>query len=352
MCVDFPRLGTKGARRPMNPFRASVVQSLLCALGGLALTLGCTTNSVVQECTADDGCQSGFQCRAGQCQRITNRADAGADAGINTADAGNTDGGGSADAAMQQGDAGGMGGACQHNDDGVLTSEELPLALGVEARFVAAMADGGIPVDLTGTVINDKVTWDLSAALPNDTQTTVVAEPLTGRWYADYYPAGQYAVALDGTGDTLGIYERTATEVKLLGVVSRTPDATRLTLNPPVVVLRFPLVLGQTFSTTTTNSGTLEGNAFYTSTDTYDFTVDGSGRLRTPAGEFSVLRVRVEQTASVPIIVFPFELNYRWVRYSFVAPCYSQVANISSVQGETMLGFTRAAEVRRLGLMP
>jgi hypothetical protein len=324
-----------------QPHRKAWMGKMAAALVA-AWVSACTPNNVT-ECAADDQCTPGQACRNNRCEALPNPTDAGLarmDASVETPDAS------TADAAMQQtGDAGNMGGPCQNNDDGILTSEELPLGLNVEARFLAASSDGGILVDLVGTPADAGMMWDLSAAIPGEMPQQVVALPLTGTWFGPEFPDGQYYVPLDGSGDTLGIYKRTPTEVLLLGVASKVVDKTLLKENPPVAVLKFPLSVGTTFTTTTTNSGTLSSNPFYTSTDTYAFNVDARGRIKTPAGEFSVLRVRVEQTVQIPFL-FP----YKWVRYSYVAACYSQVANVASVQGETELLFTHAAEVRRLGL--
>ena len=309
---------------------------LLCA------GLGCTP-STKKECTADDQCSSGQACRSNRCETVENTTDAGnlvrMDASVAGADASQSDA-----ATQQNGDSGMVVGPCPHNDDGVLTSDELPLALNVEARFIAATSDGGITVDLVGHAEDGGTVWDFTGMQPGDAPQQVVAKPLTGAWFESSFPDGGYYVPLDGTGESLGIYQRTATQVVLLGVASRTPDLTLLKENPPVTVLKFPLQMGTSFSTTTVNSGTLNSYPLYYSSDTYAFTVDGRGIVRTPAADYPSLRVRVEQTVQIGL------LQYKWIRYSFVTACFSQVANVSSLEGETNLLFTRAGELRRLGL--
>jgi hypothetical protein len=314
------------------------------------MLLGCPTTTGGQ-CSADDGCPVDTFCRGGVCVR-----DEG-DSGTGRTDSGNPDAStlGDAGAVDASGTDGSVtpdaGQGCIGADDGVLTSLELPLSLGTPLRMVETHVDGGVPVSLTGTVAGDGVLeWDFSAALTGDTPVQIVASALDGQWFASEFPEGGYVAPLDGTGTTLGIYKRTDAEILLLGVASVAADETLLKHDPPVKVLRFPITLGQSFSTQTTTTGKLPGNAFYNSDDTYDFLVDGRGRVKTPAGTFSTLRVRVKQTVVVNIFVFPFTVTYSWWRYSFLSSCYSTVAAVSSKQGEEASEFSSAAEVRRLGL--
>lgn len=314
---------------------------------------GCTTRAT-SECVADDGCSNGTRCRDGVCVATGTGVDGGGgrtDGGPGVDDGGPVAGdGGTADAAPHNNGDAGL--SCVGADDGVLTAVELPLSLGVPLRMVASgSVDGGVAVNLAGTIAGDGVlVWDFSGALPGDESVTITAEPLAGKWFETEFADGGYVAPLDGTGDNLGIYQRSETQVVLLGVASRTPDDTLLKHDPPVTVLRLPITLGQSFSTVTQTRGTLQGNAFYSSTDTYDFLVDGRGRVKTPAGEFSTLRVRTEQTVVVPILIFPFTATYHWWRYTFLSSCYSTVAAVGSLQGEDQPEFTRASEVRRLGL--
>lgn len=336
---------TKGVQR----VRGIALVALLAALAAS----GCSSSGETA-CTANDQCPSGQACRAGECVTLDT---------MTMGDAGRRDASARSDGAVQEnpdagsagdaGDAGMMGpGECQFNDDGVLTAEELPLALNVESRFVEARGrDGGVPVNLMGAVDNSgHLTWDFSGALPGDGPATITAKPLSEFWFGPEFQDGQYAVPLDGTGENFGIFRRTANSVDLLGVASRDPDYTLLKYEPEVTVLKFPMMLNQTFSSEVHTSGTFQTNAFYTSTDTYHMTVDAQGDVVTPAGRFPVLRLRIEQTVSVPIFVWPFSLDYKYVQYSFMAACYSQVAHVASMQDEEELNFTHAASVRRLGL--
>ncbi|MBI5495988.1 MAG: hypothetical protein HY904_13265 [Deltaproteobacteria bacterium] len=327
--------------------------AVVVAVAALPAALACTPTTE-KECAADDQCAVGLVCRGGRCLRNDTGTDAGSpDAGGAPDAGGSVDAGNTPDAATQHdGGQADAGAACPHDEDNTLTAAELPLALGVPVRFLEAADAGPLAVDLVGTVASGAVQWDFTGAVPGDRPIEVSALALDGLWFKDHYPEATYVVALDGAATLYAVYRRTATELTLLGEASAALDVTRTVHTPPVTVLRFPLVLGVSFSTTTQTTGTLEGNPFYLSNDTYELTVDAAGRVLVPAGSFHTLRVRLVQDVSVPIAVWPFALNYHWVRYSFMTPCYGVVTQVVSQEGEAEVVFTQAAELRRLGLPP
>ncbi|MEW5850905.1 MAG: hypothetical protein AB2A00_19115 [Myxococcota bacterium] len=249
-------------------------------------------------------------------------------------------------------DAGGGLLGCQPDDnDDVLSADELPVALNIPIRFHETRPEDGVAVNLHGQVEADGGTsWHFNAELPGDTLVEIEATALEDHWFASEFPPEAYVATLDGTGENLGVFRRDTTGISLLGVASREPDYTLLTYDPPVLVAPFPLALGATFSTTTQTSGTFEGNAFYMSTDTYEATVDARGRVFTRAGAFPALRIRVIQQVRVPVPWWPFELNYQYIRHTFMSPCIGQVASVESFEGEEDPMFSTAAVVRRLGL--
>ena len=316
---------------------------LVMAWGVAVVVTGCTPKDR-KECVASDECDSWERCEEGQCVLVDAGSGAGVDAGR---DAGRVV---RPDAGAPRQDAG-HGGACPHVDDDVLTSDELPLALGVPIRLLEARTDAGIPVDLMGDLdVDGGKVWRLDGPLPGDHPVTMTAEPLEGYWFASHFPDGGYVAPLDGTGETLGLFRRTDTVLEMVALFSREEDKTAITYDPPVSVLAMPLRLGDTFTSVVHAEGTLEGNPYFASTDTYEMTVDAQGTVVTPGGSFPVLRVRIVLDVSVPIAVWPFELTYHYVRYSFMTPCYGQVAHVASREGEEALLFTEAAEVRRVGL--
>ncbi|MEO7094268.1 MAG: hypothetical protein ABI175_13515, partial [Polyangiales bacterium] len=80
--------------------------------------------------------------------------------------------------------------------------------------------------------------------------------------------------------------------------------------------------------------------AFYT--ESYDVKVDAKGKVVTPFGEFSVLRLRTVLTRTVGALPTVTRT------YGFVAECFGTVATITSNSNEASAEFTTAAEIRRL----
>jgi hypothetical protein len=81
---------------------------------------------------------------------------------------------------------------------------------------------------------------------------------------------------------------------------------------------------------------------YWTADEEYQSQVDAHGTLKTPFGDFEVLRVRTDRTRTVGFSVTT------QITYSFVAECFGTVATISSKENEDEDEFTDAAEVRRL----
>jgi hypothetical protein len=304
---------------------------------------GCTPKDR-QECIASDQCDPWERCVDGQCILVEDAGSARPDAGRDGGHTLRADAGGPVD-------AGPHGGLCPHVDDDTLTSQELPLAMGVPIRLTESRSDGGVPVDLMGDLDPDGGTvWRLDGPLPGDHPVTMTAQPLDGYWFGSHFADGGYVAPLDGTGELLGVFRRTDTALEMLALVSREADKTRINYDPPVMVLKLPLALHDSYTSVVRASGTLDGNPFFSSTDTYQTKADARGTLVTPGGTYPVLRVRIVLDVSIPMAVWPFELNYHYVRYSFMTPCYGQVAHVASREGEQTLLFTQAAEVRRVGL--
>lgn len=314
------------------------------ALLALVAGAGSGCGRLFAQCEGNDDCGDAEVCIDGQCQMRAAR-DAGTTTSSSSGSVTTWDGG-------EFPDAGSPGQVCPHNQDFTLTSEELPLAIGVVSRFVAASPDGGVDVDLAGTVVDGGRVWRFDAPLRGDHQLEVAAQPIANQWYASRFPDGGYVVPIDGEARHVGVFRRTANAILLVGAASTHPDDTLLDYDPPITVTPLPVSLGDVFSSTTHNSGTFEGTSFYSSNDTYETTVDAAGAVVTPAGWFPALRMRTVQTVKVPMLVWPFELDYRYVRYSFMTPCYGQVVSVASFEGEEQTLFTKAADVRRLGLLP
>jgi len=231
-------------------------------------------------------------------------------------------------------------GVCVPVDDERVSRAEVPLRAGLYATFRIAT---DVEVDLAGEVEGARRAWDLAGPFTGDADARVDLRDPVGAWWATDFPGATYAARLSSTEDYLGVFEVNDEALLLRGVVSPEDGlfATRLTYDPPVTVLSFPLEIGQTWTSDTTITGLTLGVPSFAN-EAYASTVDAAGALRTPFGTFDVLRVRTTLTRTVGLVVTTLR------QVAFVAPCFGTVALVVSRAGEPDVEFSEAAELRRL----
>jgi hypothetical protein len=238
---------------------------------------------------------------------------------------------------------------CLPNLDGVITADELPVAL---EQAVDYLVTSPATVDIGGQFGDDGVrVWSFTAESAADREVTFAAAPLGAQWYADSFPGGEIVVANDVDGTIESIYRKDESALWLLGLASReeNPGAgkTLIRYQSPVALFRFPLASGDRYTEVgDVVAGTLNGLA-YTGTDTYEIEVDGSGRLELPYVQFTQAhRVRVHVTAAPA--AGGVTTSRRQV--SFLFECFGEVARATSKPDESNPDFTDAAELRRFAL--
>ncbi|MBI4950398.1 MAG: hypothetical protein HY908_00045 [Myxococcales bacterium] len=305
------------------------------ALGALAAA--CVGAGSTATCKVGADCPSGV-CHDGSCVPL-----AGGGAGPGGGGSGAAAGGGGATTSSTTSSTstttGTGGGTCAPNLDGVIERAEVPIEVGLSAKFLAAT---NVTFDTTGTVVGGQRQWDLTVALPGDHLSLLATEPVPA-WAAADFPGATYAARLSETQDLLGVFEVTSTDLLLRGVVSPVGglSQTNLAYDPPVPVLSFPLTLNKSWSTTTTVTGIASGiAAFYT--EHYDNTVDARGDLLTPFATFDALRVRVVLDRTVGVLVT------RTRSFALVTECFGTAATLVSQPNELGTEFTSLSEVRRL----
>ncbi len=317
------------------------VPSLLVALAPL---LGCTPADPEVECQLDSDCASGVCLGNGQCAPAT-----GGTGGSTNLDAANDTPGQDVAQETSEIDAGadrdadddGSSTVCQPNHDGVLTRDEVPLKAGLHATYKIAT---NVQWDTAGTpAAGGTRQWDLSGSFPGDHLSLVETIPLDGMWFAPDFPNATYAARLSDSEDLLGVFEITQDRLLLRGVAS--PDdgltRTKLTYDPPALVLQFPFQQGSTWESTSTVSGVALGVWSYY-TEKYASQVDASGSMKTPFGTFDVLRIRVVLTRTVGVV--PMTIR----QYSFATECFGTVATVASKDNESQIEFTQIKELKRL----
>jgi hypothetical protein len=231
--------------------------------------------------------------------------------------------------------------SCVPNRDGQITADELPIALGATVTYY---------VGTNRTIAQTGTSWKLDEELREDDVVELGPVGLGSQWYAALFTSGQFVV--DAGSGLDGIYHQDAQALWLDGIASHDESPaggkTVVVYSPPVAVLRFPVVAGQSFTTTTALTGATINGLPFNGTDELTVEVIGSGTLLVPYVEFSpVLRVRTHalrkaNAGGVPAVgrrttIFLFE-------------CFGEVTRAESRQDETNPDFTSAAYLRRFAL--
>jgi hypothetical protein len=319
----------------------AVAGGVVLVSGGLALLL--SSMLVLVGCDGGRTCYVDADCASGQCGADGRCVPPATDGGAT--DTGHGDGSapgdGSSDAQPPD-DASGDGGpiSCSPDNDGTIARAEVPLEAGLHATFRVAT---DVAVDLVGTQPGGVRTWDLAGALTGDHSLLAETRDYSGAWYAADFAGGTYSARLSDGNELLGVFEVTTDALLLHGVVS--PDEgltkTELTYATPIKTLAFPLQVGATFTTTSLVSGFATG-VWSAYSEKYESQVDAEGQLKTPYGEFHVLRVRTLMTRTVGLLVTTSRT------FTFVTDCFGTVATVRSQDNESAVEFTQAAEVWRL----
>lgn len=303
-------------------------------------------------CSADRECGAGQRCTPqGLCEPVPSpdgsvSSDAGPGDGGPVPDGGGNDAGGDAG----PGDGGWDGGAdagtaCVPNLDGVLERAEVVLGPGLSAAILQTYdGSGSIAVDLVGQGSSPNRKWDFSAGSSSERVVWETISP-AGTWWEASFPDATYAARYTRDpqySDQLAVVKVTSSEVQLLGVVSSSPNVTLLTYSPPLTTMKLPLAVGDQWDVTTRLSGTSMGVGVAFD-DSYHYSVDARGRVKTPLAEFPVIRLQAEQKRT-------FGMGTYATRRSFYFPaeCFGIVAHVVSRWGESAEEFTQAEELWRL----
>ena len=317
--------------------------AMTSALAGAAW--GCSGANHPLACHVASDCASNV-CRAdGICGSLV---DAGRtpDAGSNV-DAGSTNA--NLDAGPGDADAGnsldaGPGPLCADSADGSISRDQFPVAPGVHATYRVAQ---NAMVSTVGTTLPDGGSlWDFTGALAGDGDVVIGTSALDGGWYAGQYPSATYVAPLSPSSNLLGVFEATAANLLLLGVVSPDPGAsqTELTYSPPALVLQFPIVPGAKWQSTSNITGPLDGIEIVgLYTETYASTVDATGDVLTPFANFAAQRIQTVLTRTVGALISGS------TTYVYATACFGGVATVVSQADLGTTNFTNASVVERLG---
>lgn len=230
---------------------------------------------------------------------------------------------------------------CVPNRDGRISADELPVAIGATVTNYVA----------TNRTIDQLLVdgrWDFSDERAGDEVAEIGPVALRDQWYAGRFTQGQFVV--DAGLGLDGIYHQDAQALWLDGTASREQNPsggqTLVVYPQPLPVLRFPVQVGDIFTTTAQlDSATINGLPL-NGTDELTIEVLEAGVLAVPYVEFSpTLRVR---TSAVRRPSSGGMAGRRQTLWLF--ECFGEVARAESNPNETNPDFSTAAYFRRFAL--
>jgi len=240
---------------------------------------------------------------------------------------------------------------CVPNLDGVIEARELKPVLDTAVKYIVSPQGTDRSVDVAGAVDGSGTrTWDFGINLASDQSLSLTATALSGKWYASSFPKGQFTTPFDAAHTLEAVYSQDDTALWLYGLASTDPSPaegkTLLVYSQPVAALRFPVMLGSTWTETgNVVNATLRGLP-YAGQDTYVFTDVAVGKLVVPDVTFSQAHRITSVVTSVPSA----GESQTTRQSSYFFECFGEVTRATSTPNETNDDFTTAAEVRRFGL--
>ncbi len=298
------------------------VHLLVVCLVGLALS-GCSEDAGL--CTRSSDCPAGQICADGICTP-DGKTDGPLSDGVADLrlDAGPTEAW-IPDYATVDGDAGQV---CTPNNNGKVERDEMVLT--VPSKVTVTLGTN-LVLDLAGTQSGGVTSWDLSGAASDDKDVEMKVEALP-TWTASKFLAATYASRLTANFgyftkvDLLGVFQVSATALKLMGAASDKANHTRVTYGTPLDALRFPVVKGDHYKTSSSMTGFSDYTIPVANTESYEIDVLESGKLKLLSGlTLDALLVRVRQ--EVWLTLNPL-LKTKTTVFLFVAECYGTVARV------------------------
>jgi hypothetical protein len=241
---------------------------------------------------------------------------------------------------------------CIGNNDGSIEAGEMPTVVGACVTYSVNQEGAETAVKTTGEMVDGKWTWDFRG-IPGLAAASVLVHSPKEFWFAKYFPTGDYATPVSlWDDDVMGVLEQGEGEVRLLGLASATPEEdphhTLMIYDQPVVVYKFPLSPGVSWTQKGTFSNALLKGVKNAGEEVFKFVVDGRGTVVLPQFTLeNTLRLRLEHTST--LVVSAGKPSVKQIQYSFVHECIGEAARILSLADEPATEFEHAAEFRRLG---
>jgi len=244
---------------------------------------------------------------------------------------------------------------CRITDDGALTSDEFPHAVGLAALYVRNAPGPVVAFDPAGTPGEGGVPlWDFSAGPAEAGATFRLGDPADEGLSQEFPSAAFTLPAAVETAGLLGMYqlvpgtEAGSGELFLQGLATAAgtdpAQEWRLRYDSPVPALRFPLRAGDSWEARATFRDARFAGIPNQGVEDWRFVVDAEGTVRLP-GDIEVehaLRVRVEVDRAYAVAAGTHQTSQ--FQYLWFAPCFGEVARVSGDDPS----LSRVDELRRL----
>jgi hypothetical protein len=214
-------------------------------------------------------------------------------------------------------------GLCTPNGNEQIERDELLFVIPSSGDYTVG---SDVAVDLVGADVAGVTHWDLTADAADDHIEAMTLDPVPA-WAAADFPSGPqiYASLLNKGYDTYGIFEITDSELRLLGAISGDESYGRATYEDPVTLLRFPMTVGDSYSTETSASG-FWGIAVLYNVETYTVDVLARGKVTLPK-MLPIDALLVREVAEQYPYGNPF-LKRTYTVFLFMAECYGTLVRV------------------------
>lgn len=245
------------------------------------------------------------------------------------------------------------GWTCDGDEDGVIEDGEMDAAIGARATYLANAMGTPVDVDVDGQDQDGVPTWDFTAG-PDAVEASFTVTDPTGAWWSGTFPDATFASPFYvWSPDILGIFQQDADGLSMLGLASTVEDPadgqTLLVYDPPVLLYRFPLEVGTTWTVETGFSDATLLGVPNQGQETWEFVVERSGTVLLPGMAIEdVLQLRLDTTQTWAVSANGN--TWTTIQYYFVRECLGELGRMVSQPNEADPRFSVASEWRRLAV--
>ena len=217
---------------------------------------------------------------------------------------------------------------CPANQNGKIERAEMMFK--IPSQVIVTLGSG-IALNLEGTQVGGKTSWDLTKAAADDKSSKMKIEVVPS-WAASNFSGASYASKLSASfglftkTDLLGVFKVTPTALKLVGAASEKAKHTRFSYTTPLDTVRFPVAEGQSYVTQSEVKGIMEFALPVWLQEKYTVAVLKRGTLKLH-GNFSLDALLVSVKQEVHNKANPLLKSTSQV-YLFMAECYGVVARV------------------------